>query len=128
MTQQGLDFGRADRLSRAYRKVLNAVADAVAALGLDVAAGACDARRSELSDAISGRENRYLRVEWLMAITDKAPDPFKSAILTALVDWQGLSLLVPRPLTPAEKLARYERILCERLGQAGVEIIREVER
>lgn len=127
MTQAALDFGRSDRIERAYRRVLRAVADAVDAIGLTQAAGACDARRSELSDAISGREGRYLRVEWLLAICDVAPPDYRQRIVAALVEWQGLSVQPARPLTPEEKLERLRARVLAELGPAGRRVVEEID-
>jgi hypothetical protein len=128
MTQERFDFGRSDRIARAFRQVLRAVDDAVDAIGLDVAAGACDCAKSDLAKTLAGAEHRHLRVEWLMAIADASPDPFRTRIFDALLAWQGLSICVQKPLTPEEKNARYERMLVERFGPAGAELVREVNR
>jgi hypothetical protein len=99
-----LDFGRRDRIEHARRKVLRALGDAVDSIGLLQASGACDARKSELNDALQDREGRYMRVEWLLAILDVAPAS-RAAIATALLEWVGLT---PQPmvkLTPEQENA-----------------------
>jgi hypothetical protein len=100
------------------------VADAVDAIGLVQAAGACDARKSELADALSGREGRYLRVEWLMAICDIAPPDYRSKIIDALVSWQGLAVMPVKQLTPEERAERLEQKL-RALGPVGEQLIRD---
>lgn len=128
MSQESLNFGREDRVSRAYRRVLRAVSDAVDAIGLLVAAGACDCAKSDLLAALADREHRHLRVEWLMAICDASPPDFRARIIAALVDWQGLAVIPVRPLTAEEKLERLEARLVERLGSVGKQLVEELER
>ncbi len=123
MTQEALDFGRSHRVSVAYRRLLRVVCDSVEAIGLLQAAGACDARKSELNDALQGRDGRYLRVEWLMAIIDIAPPDFKARIFTALGEWQGVIAAPAKPKTAEERLAEMEQRIAIRFGQAGLELI-----
>lgn len=126
--QEALDFGRSHRVAAAYRRLLRTVSDAVDSIGLLQAAGACDARRSELADAINGRDGRYLRVEWLMAIIDASPQDFRARIIDALVEWQGLTVLPVKQLTPEERLARLEQRVAAELGSAGQRIVEENRR
>lgn len=51
MSQEALDFGRDHRVSEGQRSVLRVLNDAVDAIGLLVAAGACGCRTQDLSDA-----------------------------------------------------------------------------
>lgn len=128
MMQESLDFGRSHRVAAAYRKVLRALNDAVDAVGLLQAAGACDARKTELHDALADREGRYIRLEWLLAICDIAPADYRARIVTAFVEWQGLAVIPVKPLTAEEKLARLEQRLIAKLGAAGQEIVEENRR
>lgn len=128
MRQEPLDFGRGYRVDGATRRLLRALADAVDALGLSTAAGACDARRSELADALSGRDGRYVRIEWLLAICDVAPPDYRLRIIDALVSWQGLSVIPARPLTLEERLERLEQRVAHRFGEAGLELVEECKR
>lgn len=128
MTQEALDFGRSHRVSVAYRRLLRVVGDAVDSIGLVQAAGACDARKTELNDALQGRDGRYLRVEWLMSIIDIAPPDFRARIYAALGEWQGVVSTPLKPKTPEEKLAEIEQRVAVRFGQAGLELIAEVNK
>lgn len=128
MSQEALDFGRTHRVALAYRKVLRALADTVEAVGLLQAAGACDARKSELNDALHEREGRYVRLEWVLAIVDIAPPDFKSRIYTALAEWQGCSIGKAKKKTPEERLAEYEKRVAAKFGQAGLELVEELSR
>lgn len=128
MMQEALDFGRPHRVATAYRRLLRTLSDAVDSIGLLQAAGACDARKSELADALNGRDGRYLRVEWLLAICDAAPPDFRARIIDALVCWQGLAVQPARELTPEERLARLEQRVATELGPAGARLVEENRR
>lgn len=128
MTQEYLDFGRDSRVKDVRRRVLRAVSDAVDAMGLIVAAGACDARRSELADALAGREGRYLRIEWALAIADAAPPDFRRAILEAIAAPLGFTVVPARPRTAEEKLALVVERVTREFGAAGARLVEEVAR
>lgn len=128
MSTLALDFGRDHRITEAYRGVMRAVNDAVDACGLGVAAGACGCRAQDLSDALAGRANRYMRIEWLIAVCDASMPDHRARILQALAAWQGLTVLHAKPMTAEEKLARLEQRVASRFGEAGAELVREVTR
>lgn len=128
MTQPALDFGSDYRVSEAHRAVLRAVGDAVDSVGLMIAAGACGCRTSELSDALSGRSNRYLRIEWVLAIMDVATVDFKVRIADALISIAGLRSMAMRPLKPEERLAQLEQRVAAKFGSAGLELVEENRR
>lgn len=128
MDQETLDFGRDYRVTEAQRALMRAVNDAADAVSLIVAAGACGCRTTELSDALTGRPNRYMRVEWVLAIMDIAPPDFRQRIATALVGWLGLRLEPQKKLKPEEKLALLQERIAKRFGQAGVELLEEMRR
>lgn len=128
MSQEGLDFGRDFRVTEAHRQLMRVVNDAVDAIGLMIAAGACGCRTPELSDVLAGRSNRYLRVEWMLAIADIAPLDFKLRIADALVGWMGFRAEARKPLTPAEKLARLEQRVTAKFGASGVELLEELRK
>lgn len=128
MTQPALDFGSDFRVAQALRDVMRVANDAVDAIGLMVAAGACGCRPPELADVLGGRPNRYLRIEWLLAIADIAPIDFKLRIADALVNWMGMKAMSARPLKPEERLAVLEQRVAARFGAAGLELIEENRR
>jgi hypothetical protein len=125
MNQEALNFGRGDRVTRAFARVLRVVGDAVDAVGLVQAAGACDCAKSDLLAALNNRDHRHLRVEWLMAICDVAPPDFRARIVAALVEWQGLAVVPVKPLTAEEKLAKLEARLVAQLGDVGRRLVEE---
>lgn len=105
MTQGTLDFGPSDRVDRAYTRVLAALCDCVESIGVNNAAAVCRTRRQDLNDALSGREGRYVRLEWLLAILDASPLDERARLNAALMKWQGLVAAPERPRTPAERLS-----------------------
>lgn len=127
MTQEILDFGRAERVTAAHRRLLRVVGDAVDAISLLVAAGACDARKSELADALAGREGRHFRTEWLLAIMDAAPD-HRARIAAAMLEWLGMTAAAARARTAEERLADLERRVAAELGTAGARLVEENRR
>lgn len=125
MSQPELDYGRDYRVSEAHRAVLRAVNDAVDATTLIIAAGACGCRTAELSDVLTGRDHRYLRIEWVLAIMDIAPVDFRLRIAAALLAWIGYRPEALKPLKPEEKLARLEQRIAAKFGHAGLELVEE---
>lgn len=126
--QGDLDFGRDHRVSEAQRHLLRTLNDAVDAIGLAVAAGACGTRVQDLSDALSGRSNRYVRIEWVLAILDVAPHDFRIRVATALIGWLGFAPTAARKLKPEEKLALLEQRLLAKFGPAGAELLEETRK
>jgi hypothetical protein len=128
MSEPTLDFGSDYRVGEALRVVLRAVNDAVDAVSLIVAAGACGCRTPELSDVLSGRANRYLRIEWVLAIMDIAPVDFKQRIANALIGFIGLKATAIQPLKPEERLARLEQRIAAKFGASGLDVVEENRR
>ena len=127
--QVEMDYGRGERLSEAQRHVLRIMNDAVDALGLMTAAGACGCRTQDLSDALAGRANRYIRIDWVLALLDVCrlsfPD-LRMKLARALVEWSGVDVSTGRKKTPAEELAELRetvaRLAPSVLSQADSEI------
>jgi hypothetical protein len=122
MSQESLIFGAAYELARADRLVLGALNDAVDVVGLNAAAGVCDCRKTDLHDALSGRDNRYVRGSWERAIASIAPDDLKLRIATAMLIPVRMVPAAPRPLTDKERADLLEMKL-RSLGQLGEQII-----
>jgi hypothetical protein len=127
MSQEALDFGRDHRVTEWQRRMLRVVNDAVDAIGLLIAAGACGCRTSELADALAGRSGRYLRLEWVGAIRDASPIDFKHRIDSAFCSPEH-RVEARKALTPAERLAQLEARIASRFGQAGLELVEENKR
>jgi hypothetical protein len=125
MTQAPLDFGRDFRVSEALRNVMRALNDAVDACGLGVAAGACACRPQDLSDALATRANRYVRIDWVIAICDVSLSDHRTRILNALAEWQGLTVKGAKPLSPEERLARLEQRIASSFGAMGAQLVEE---
>lgn len=125
MNQDSLDFGRDYRVSEAQRAVMRSLNDAVDAISLIVAAGACGCRTQDLSDALCNRPNRYMRIEWVLAIADASPIDFKHRIVTTLSTWLGFRVEPVKPMRPEERLARLEQKIAAHFGAAGLALVEE---
>lgn len=127
MSQLAIKWAPADRVGEARRKVLLVLNNIVDAVGLMVAAGACGARTQDLSDALGGTANRYVRIEWVFALLDlcdrQLPD-YRNKLAEALVGWIGLQAVSPNPMSAEEKNIRIEATL-ERHGALGKAILDE---
>lgn len=126
MSQGSLDFGRNDRVIRAADKLRRTLLDAVESIGWVVAAGACDCAKSDLHHALKERNERYVRIEWLMAIADAAPDA-RARILGAMAECWGFTVSAAKPMTADEKLAKLEQKVAT-LGSVGVTLMSEAYR
>lgn len=118
MTQTDLEF------ESAQRRLIRAVEDAVNAIGLVVAAGACDASKQVISDTLAGRESRHLRSEWVTAIARYAPEEMRRAIARALVEPLGYEVQPKKKLTAEEENRRLKAAL-KSLGPVGTQALRD---
>lgn len=123
MQQVTFDFGREDRLERAERSLMEALTDAVSAIGLTRAAGACGARKQDLSDALNGREGRHIRISWAIRIADEAGGEHQRRILDAWNLAQGYRAEPDRPLSAEEELAQLKAEVATQFGVAGAELV-----
>lgn len=113
MSQAALDFGRADRVDRWNRDLLRRLDDAVTSAGLFVAAGACDARRQDLVDALNQREGRHMRSEWIYSIADCVPDALRRPIIESIAHPLGYAVTPAVPLTDKERADVAESVIRE---------------
>ena len=128
MTQVPFDFGREDRLERSERDLGIALRDAVSAIGLTRAAGACEARKQDLSDALNGREGRHIRVSWVIRIAEEAGGEHQRRILDAIARPLGYRAEPDKPLTPEEELALLKAEVRTKFGVAGSDLVAATER
>lgn len=98
MSQEGLPFGRLWLVSDATRHVYRELNDAVDAVGILPAAGACGADRADLRRALD-RDGRYMRIEWALSVAAIASVEVGRRIATALVAPLGLVTEDATPLT-----------------------------
>jgi hypothetical protein len=107
-------------------RVLVVLREIVDVIGLKEAAFACDCSASLLCDALNGRNNKYVRICWALAIMEKAPRSLALTLRRALVG-DGYGVTEPT-LTPAEELARLKDLMLRRLGTTGESLIEEARR
>ena len=108
MTQLALAYDPGYRSEAAYARVLAAVVDIVARVGLKEAAHALDAQPSVLSHALAGRDRHTVRAEWLPYFLAHDTD---GALIRALADCGDWEVSRRVELTPAQRLERIERAL-----------------
>jgi len=125
MTQEPFDFGLIHRCDDAHRQLVRALNDAVAQLGLLVAAGACGCDPADLRKALDGDRGRYIRSTWPAKIASIAPAETRDRIARALVAGLGLDISPNRPRTAHERLAALQQRVAAELGSAGARIVDE---
>ena len=123
MSQARLNFGPQFRKDRAHRDLLHALDAAVSSAGINAAAGACEARRQDLVDALADRDGRHMRDEWIFGILDVASSEHAKAIVDVIADYAGYALVPVRPLSAEERLARLEQEVIAELGPAAARIV-----
>lgn len=127
MTKE-MDFGASQKASAARRALLKLLKECIEAIGYPAAVKATGARRQDLTDAMADREGRRLEMEWCWCIALASPEPMRAQIARLLVEVLGYSVAPLKPLTAEEKLARLEYRVAKRFGEAGAELVEEVER
>jgi len=81
-----------------------------------------------LSDAIKGVDRKGIRAEWIPVILEMAPESARAAILKSLASPFGYEIERRRELTLEERFERLEKRVASRFGQAGRELLEELER
>lgn len=118
MSQTDLEF------EDPQRRLIRVVEDAVAAMGLVVAAGHCGASKQSIVDALAGRDSRHLRSEWVTQIAKHAPEEFRRAIARALVEPLGYVITTPKKRTASEENQSLKAAL-RALGPVGLQAMKE---
>ena len=109
---------------RSYRQLVRAVEDAIAVLGLDVAAGATGVGKSDLLAMISGRNGRRLPTDVAAVVADRVGvGAYRDAITAAVRELFGLV----QPESDAEYAHRLERTLL-RFGEPGADALAQARR
>lgn len=91
MSALPLENCSADQVRRDNKRLVLAVEDACAVLGLGCAAGAVGCTSQALRDALDGRNNRRLPVEWAALIAERVgAGAARDAILAAIKSMFGL--------------------------------------
>lgn len=120
--QIAFDFVRERRLDSGRAQLLIALQAAVAKMGLPAAAGACDARKQDLSDALNSREGRHVRIEWVLAIADAAPAEHQRAIVEAFNRTLGWEAKRAQPRSAQERLDELLDELRTEHGKSGARL------
>ena len=124
MMAQALDFGPTDRAAHDYRRMLRAVDDAVAAMGLDCAAGATGIPKADLRAMLDGRNGRRMPADIAAVIAERVgAGTYRDAILDAVRSMFGLH----KPEDDAAYVHRLEGALLK-FGEPGVEVLSRCRR
>ncbi len=127
MSQEDLNFGRLYRLDEEYKTAFRATEDSIDQIGLIVAAGASGMESPDLNKTFAPNSGRHLRLRTVMAVGAVAGFDARRAIVTPIARLFGFDVQPQRPrLTPEERIARTERRIVERFGQAGLELLTEL--
>lgn len=113
MTQGSFGF-HADP-SRAYRDLVRAVEDAIAVIGLDVAAGAVGVGKSDLRAMLDGRNGRRLPTDVAAVIARRVDGSYRDHVLAAV---RALFGIVDAPESDRDYIHRLEGALL-RFGAVG---------
>jgi hypothetical protein len=122
MTEQLPLLGPADYVAQVRGvciEIYNAIGAAEAVL-------ACGCARATLDEALTGsgaKNSRFIRIEWVRALMDKAPNHLAMKLKKALAG-EGFSV-IPTPLPPDVELANLKEIVLRKFGPAGAEAIEE---
>lgn len=124
MSALSLDFGPTERAANEYRRMVRAVDDAVAALGLEIAAGACGVPKADLRGMLDGRNGRRMSAEVAAVIAERVgPGSYRDAILDAVRSMFGLHA----PEKDGEYIHRLEGALLK-FGEPGGEVLARCRR
>lgn len=124
MMAQSLDFGAGDRAAHDYRRMVRAVDDAVAVLGLEVAAGATGIAKADLRRMLDGRNGRRLPADVAAVVADRVgAGCYRDAILDAVRSLFGLH----RPESDADYAHRLEAALLK-FGEPGADMLARCRR
>lgn len=121
--QELLDLSPRERADRLYRRYVLAVGDAVTALGLTVAAGACGLRGADLHDMLEGHKGRRMPTDVGAVIAELVTGEMRAAIILALKEMFGLV----EPETDAQFVHTLEGGYA-RFGEEGGRVLAELRR
>jgi hypothetical protein len=97
--------------------------NAVDSMGLGVAAGATDAPKSDLRQAVDGAPGRYVRLDWIVPLLRLASSDDRAAFIADLLGAFDLEAVPRLRRSPERRLLDLEALLVERLGPTGRELV-----
>ena len=99
------------------------LANAVDSIGPGVAAGAIDASRSDLRQALNGDPGRYVRLDWIVPLLRLASGDDRAAFLAELLGAFGLEAVPVTRRSAERRLLDLEAAIAEELGSAGRRVV-----
>lgn len=93
-------------------------------LGPAAAAGICGCFEQDLANALSGRKGRHFRLVWATKIARRCDEKYARPIVEAINRAMGYEGAQPiRTKTDTELLVELERMVVEKLGPTGAELV-----
>lgn len=99
--------------------------NAVDAMGLGVAAGACEAPKSDLRQAVDGSPGRYVRLDWIVPLLRLASSDDRLAFLADLLGAFDMEPVPKLRRSVERRLLDLESACVEKLGPTGRAIVDE---
>lgn len=124
MSTGSLNFPPLARLDELEQKLRKKVANAIAAMGLDTAAGACGLKDSQLSDMVAGRGGRRMSTDIAAVIAERiGPGRYRDDIVAVVREMFALF----QPESDGLYAHRLEGALL-RFGEPGAEMLAQCRR
>lgn len=127
--QLDLAYNAAHLGAELWQRKLVWIRRVVDVLGHKFVAGELDIAPSHLTDALLERERKSVKGEWIDKLLMLADEGLRRDWLAIVCSALGFEMPAPiRTRTAEERLADLERVITERLGPVGEQLLREVKR
>jgi hypothetical protein len=127
--QLALSYNAAHAGAEIWQRQIVWLRRVVDVLGHKFVAGELDISPSTLTDALLERERKSVKGEWIAKLLHMADEGLRRDWFAIVCPAVGFE--VPEPVktrTAEERLADLERVITERLGSLGEQLLREVKR
>jgi hypothetical protein len=118
-----LDRARAYTDEQIVARLRRHLGNAVDAIGPGIAAGAVDASRSDLRQALNADPGRYVRLDWIVPLLRLASTDDRAAFLGELLGAFGLESVPVTRRSAERRLLDLEAAVAEELGSAGRRVV-----
>lgn len=127
MTQLSIGWGAREQGLADWRDELAWAQRAIDVLGHKVVAGELDIAPSTLTDALKERDHKGVKAEWLCIIRRMSSAVTAREHAALVCASAGCETPIPRrTMTDTEELAELKRLLADRLGDVGKQLVLEV--
>ncbi len=118
-----LDRARAYTDDQIEARLRRHLANAVDSIGPGTAAGAIDASRSDLRQALDGAPNRKVQLGWIVPLLRLASTDDRNAFLSELLAPLGLEALPIQRRSMERRLLDLEAAVAEECGPSGKRVV-----